>query len=121
MTLRYGAQKGGAPVAYGETLRLPGGADATYLPAGHVLGSAHILLDYAGERVIVTGDYKRLPHATFLPFVPTSCVGFVTQATFALPGFRHPPLDARHGDAQGKGVSVRVDRGGGGSIENNMR
>src|SRR3546814_5288436 len=42
MTLRYGAQKGGAPVAYGETLRLPGGADATFLPAGHVLGSAPI-------------------------------------------------------------------------------
>src|SRR3546814_17823835 len=73
MTLRYGAQKGGAPVAYGETLRLPGGADATFLPAGHVLGSAQILLEYAGERVIVTGDYKRRPDPTCLPFVATSC------------------------------------------------
>src|SRR3546814_2477074 len=84
MTLRYGAQKGGAPVAYGETLRLPGGADATFLPAGHVLGSAQILLEYAGERVIVTGDYKRRPDPTCLPFVATSCDIFVTAATFRL-------------------------------------
>src|SRR3546814_16162742 len=40
MTLRYGEQDGAVPIAYGETLRLPGGGDATYLPAGHVLGSA---------------------------------------------------------------------------------
>src|SRR3546814_11545827 len=52
MTLRYGEQDGAVPVAYGETLRLPGGGDATYLPAGHVLGSAQILLEYAGQREI---------------------------------------------------------------------
>ncbi|MFW5633901.1 MAG: DNA ligase-associated DEXH box helicase, partial [Erythrobacter sp.] len=36
------------PVAYGETIRLPGGVDATFVPAGHVLGSAQILLEHAG-------------------------------------------------------------------------
>ena len=47
-------------VAYRETIRLPGDVEATYVPAGHVLGSAQILLEHAGERiVIVTGDYKR--------------------------------------------------------------
>src|SRR3546814_6928015 len=88
MTLRYGEQDGAVPVAYGETLRLPGGVDATYLTAGHVLGSAQILLEYAGERVIVTGDYKRRPDPTCIPFVATSCDVFVTEATFALPVFR---------------------------------
>ena len=92
MALRYGAQAGAVPVAYGETLRLPGGVDATFLPAGHVLGSAQILLEHAGERVIVTGDYKRRPDPTCPPFVPTSCDIFVTEATFALPVFRHPPI-----------------------------
>ncbi|HZV58112.1 MAG TPA: ligase-associated DNA damage response exonuclease [Sphingobium sp.] len=92
MALRYETRAGVVPAAYGETLRLPGGVDATFLPAGHVLGSAQILLEHAGERVIVTGDYKRRSDPTCPPFVPTPCDIFVTEATFALPVFRHPPV-----------------------------
>ncbi|WP_120716837.1 ligase-associated DNA damage response exonuclease [Tsuneonella amylolytica] len=80
------------PVAYGETIRLKGGVDATYIPAGHVLGSAQILLEHAGERVIVTGDYKRRPDPTCPPFVVTPCDIFITEATFGLPLFTHPPI-----------------------------
>jgi putative mRNA 3-end processing factor len=90
MKLRYATDAGAIPVAYGETHRLPGGVDATYLPAGHVLGSAQILLEHAGERVIVTGDYKRRPDPTCPPFEVTPCDIFVTEATFGLPVFRHP-------------------------------
>jgi putative mRNA 3-end processing factor len=93
MKLRYETQTGATPVAYGETLRLKGGVDATFLPAGHVLGSAQILLEHAGERVIVTGDYKRRPDSTCPPFVVTPCDIFITEATFALPVFRHPPVE----------------------------
>ena len=38
MKLRYGTDEGALPVAYGETLKLPGGVSATWIPAGHVLG-----------------------------------------------------------------------------------
>ena len=94
MALRYGVEgEGAAPVAYGEPLALGGGVIATWLPAGHVLGSAQILLEHAGERVIVTGDYKRRPDPTCAPFVPTPCDVFITEATFALPVFRHPPVE----------------------------
>jgi len=93
MAVRYETQAGASPVGYGETRRLPGGVDATFLPAGHVLGSAQILLEHAGERVIVTGDYKRRPDPTCAPFVVTPCDIFVTEATFALPVFRHPPVE----------------------------
>jgi putative mRNA 3-end processing factor len=93
MKLRYETQAGATPAAYGETLRLKGGVDATFLPAGHVLGSAQILLEHAGERVIVTGDYKRRPDPTCPPFVVTPCDIFITEATFALPVFRHPPVE----------------------------
>ncbi len=93
MAVRYDTQDGARPVAYGETLRLPGGVDATFLPAGHVLGSAQILLEHAGERIIVTGDYKRRADPTCPPFVVTPCDIFVTEATFALPVFRHPPVE----------------------------
>ncbi|MFN2099316.1 ligase-associated DNA damage response exonuclease [Altererythrobacter sp. MF3-039] len=81
-----------ATVEYGETIRLKGGVDATYIPAGHVLGSAQILLEHAGERVIVTGDYKRRADPTCPPFEVTPCDIFITEATFGLPLFAHPPI-----------------------------
>ena len=92
MGARYGVAEGAVAAEYNEPVALPGGVIATYLPAGHVLGSAQILLEYAGERVIVTGDYKRAPDPTCLPFAVTSCDLLITEATFGLPGFRHPPI-----------------------------
>jgi len=97
MDLRYDVNIGAIPVEYGDTVELPGGVAATWLPAGHVLGSAQILLEYAGERVIVTGDYKRRPDPTCAPFVPTPCDVFITEATFGLPVFRHPPVEEEIG------------------------
>lgn len=93
MKLRYQTDKGAKPVEYGETIRLSGEVDATYIPAGHVLGSAQILLEHAGERVIVTGDYKRRPDPTCPPFEVTPCDIFITEATFGLPVFTHPPIE----------------------------
>ena len=93
MDLRYNTRENVQPVQYGETVRLAGGVDATFVPAGHVLGSAQILLEHAGERVIVTGDYKRRPDPTCPPFEVTSCDIFVTEATFGLPVFCHPPIE----------------------------
>ena len=56
-----------------------------------MLGSAQILLEHAGERVVVTGDYKRRPDPTCTLFEPVKCDIFITEATFGLPVFRHPP------------------------------
>ena len=92
MDLRYNTREGATPVEYGETIRLQGGVDATYIPAGHVLGSAQILLEHAGERVVITGDYKRRPDPTCPPFQVTPCDIFITEATFGLPLFAHPPI-----------------------------
>ncbi len=88
MDTRYGAQNGVA-VAYGESIRM-GEVDISFVPAGHVLGSAQIVLDHAGERVVVSGDYKRRADPTCVPFQPVPCDVFVTEATFGLPVFRHP-------------------------------
>ena len=88
MEVRYGPQVA-RPVAYGETVTV-GGVDATFVPAGHVLGSAQIVLDHAGERVVVSGDYKRRADPTCRGFEPVGCDVFVTEATFGLPVFRHP-------------------------------
>ena len=102
MALRYrtGVEDGSGempskatPVQYGETIRLAGGVNATFVPAGHVLGSAQILLEHAGERVVITGDYKRRADPTCAPFEVTPCDIFVTEATFGLPIFTHPPIE----------------------------
>jgi putative mRNA 3-end processing factor len=88
MDARYGEQFAN-PVAYGETVRL-GDVQASFVPAGHVLGSAQIVLEHAGERVVVSGDYKRRPDPTCPPFEPQACDIFITEATFGLPVFVHP-------------------------------
>ncbi|RKF19076.1 ligase-associated DNA damage response exonuclease [Altericroceibacterium spongiae] len=93
MKLRYNTDQGAQPVHYGETITLPGNVRATYIPAGHVLGSAQILLEHAGERVVITGDYKRRPDPTCAPFEVTPCDIFITEATFGLPLFTHPPIE----------------------------
>jgi putative mRNA 3-end processing factor len=60
-------------------------------PAGHVLGSAQVAMEYRGSRAVVSGDYKRVADPTCAGFEPVPCDVFVTEATFALPVFVHPP------------------------------
>jgi putative mRNA 3-end processing factor len=88
MECRYGPQAG-RPLAYGETVTL-GEVTMSLVPAGHVLGSAQVVLEHKGERVVVSGDYKRRPDPTCDPFEPVPCDIFITEATFGLPVFRHP-------------------------------
>jgi len=93
MALRYGVDAGAArnvAFAYLDGFER-GGVRFTFHPAGHVLGSAQIAMEYAGERIVVTGDYKRRADPTCVPFEVVPCDIFVTEATFGLPVFRHPP------------------------------
>jgi len=87
MDARYGAQAG-HPVSYGEEARF-GEVTARFVPAGHVLGSAQIVLEHRGETIVVSGDYKRRADPTCAPFEPVKCDVFITEATFGLPVFRH--------------------------------
>jgi putative mRNA 3-end processing factor len=85
-----GAAASFQPQRYGEPLRL-GPVTVTLHPAGHILGSAQVALEYRGQRVVISGDYKRRPDPTCLPFELVRCDLFVTEATFGLPVFRHEP------------------------------
>ena len=95
MALRMGAQFAGTRdgLPYGETRRL-GSASVSLHPAGHVLGSAQILIEQNGFRLVVSGDYKRASDPTCAPFEVLRCHAFITEATFGLPVFRHPPASA---------------------------
>ncbi|WP_366657489.1 ligase-associated DNA damage response exonuclease [Fodinicurvata sp. EGI_FJ10296] len=91
MRVRYAERAGERlqPAVYGDPMTI-GGVSVRFVPAGHVLGSAQIVLEYAGARVVVSGDYKRGDDPTCTPFEPVPCDVFVTEATFGLPVFRHP-------------------------------
>jgi len=90
MQTRMGADCAGAfeTAAYGAAQRI-GDVEVQLVPAGHVLGSAQVVLTYAGSRVVVSGDYKRQHDPTCAPFELVQCDLFITEATFGLPVFRH--------------------------------
>ena len=91
MASRMGAghAKKAQAVAYGECISI-NGVDVTLVPAGHVLGSAQVVIEWKGLRIVVSGDYKRAHDPTCATFEPVKADVFVTEATFALPVFRHP-------------------------------
>lgn len=92
MGLRYGTPFAGTTqaAAFGETFDL-NGVRVAFHPAGHVLGSAQIAVEQNGLRIVASGDYKRQPDPTCAAFELVPCDVFITEATFGLPVFRHPP------------------------------
>src|SRR4051794_29409652 len=52
---------------YGQSVTL-GGVKLSFHPAGHILGSAQIRVEYQGEVWVVSGDYKVVPDVTCAPF-----------------------------------------------------
>jgi putative mRNA 3-end processing factor len=94
MALRYGEGFAGSQQAVrpDETVRI-GEVVFRFVPAGHVLGSAQIAVEARGLRIVVSGDYKRERDPTCAGFEPIPCDVFITEATFGLPVFRHPPAD----------------------------
>lgn len=75
---------------FGETVEI-NGVTVWLAPAGHILGSAQVVVEWRGLRMVSTGDYKRRHDPTCRQFevVPNTHV-FITEATFGLPVFRHP-------------------------------
>ncbi len=98
MKVRYGVNCAGqfqiARYGSSETIE---GVGVRFVPAGHILGSAQIVLEWAGSRIVVSGDYKRADDPTCAPFELVPCDVFVTEATFALPVFRHGPVTGEIG------------------------
>ena len=84
---RLGPEARADGVPYGHRMRV-GDALISFHPAGHVLGSAQVRIEAAGEVWVVSGDYKRAPDPTCAPFEIVSCDVFVTEATFGLPIYR---------------------------------
>jgi putative mRNA 3-end processing factor len=95
-TLAIMAERYGADFAFARTdapygqIETRDGVEITLVPAGHVLGSAQVVVRWKGLTMVVSGDYKRRRDPTCPAFEPTPCDVFISEATFALPVFRHP-------------------------------
>ncbi|MEM1381087.1 MAG: ligase-associated DNA damage response exonuclease [Pseudomonadota bacterium] len=91
MAVRYGEMftERRQTLAIGEVVDI-NGVSVWMVPAGHVLGSAQVVVEYRGTRIVTTGDYKRRRDPTCAAFEPVPCDVFISEATFGLPVFQHP-------------------------------
>lgn len=77
-------------LAYGEKIAR-NGVNISLHPAGHILGSSQVRLEYGGMTAVISGDYKVEPDTTCTPFELVPCHLFVTESTFGLPIYRWRP------------------------------
>ncbi|MCY4780188.1 exonuclease [Sphingobacterium sp. UT-1RO-CII-1] len=76
-------------VGFEEEFRI-GDIELKLFPAGHILGSAQILMKYKGVRYLYTGDYKLQDDPTCEPFTFVETDVLITESTFADPMVVHP-------------------------------
>ncbi|WP_316836649.1 ligase-associated DNA damage response exonuclease [Pedobacter nutrimenti] len=67
------------------------GVKLSFFPAGHVIGSAQVRLEYKGEICVVSGDYKVEYDGISTAFEPVKCHTFVSESTFGLPVYKWQP------------------------------
>lgn len=60
-------------------------------PAGHIIGSSQIRVEYKGEVWVFTGDYKLENDGVSVPYEVVKCNTFITECTFGLPAFKWTP------------------------------
>lgn len=79
-------------IAFGEEKHI-NGVSFQFLPAGHILGSAQIRVEYKGEIWVVSGDYKLEDDGLAEAFEPVPCHSFITESTFGLPVYKWQPQE----------------------------
>ncbi|GAB3223751.1 ligase-associated DNA damage response exonuclease [Algoriphagus aestuariicola] len=84
-------------VAWGEVFRI-NGVNFSLHPAGHILGSSQVRVEYQGEVWVFTGDYKDEDDGVCTPYVPIRCHTMITECTFGIPAFKWKPQQQVFGE-----------------------
>ena len=79
-------------IGWNETVYI-NGVRVTLYPAGHIIGSSQIKVEYNGEAWVVSGDYKTENDGLSGQFEPVKCNTFITECTFGLPIYKWKPQD----------------------------
>ena len=87
---RLGAELNIQTLRYKEKITI-NGVKLSMFPAGHVIGSAQIRLEYKGEVCVISGDYKVEYDGISTAFEPVKCHTFVSESTFGLPIYKWLP------------------------------
>jgi putative mRNA 3-end processing factor len=74
-------------INFGESLSI-NGVKFSFHPAGHVIGSAQIRVEYKDEIWVVSGDYKLANDGISKAYEPVKCHTFITESTFGLPVYK---------------------------------
>lgn len=97
LRLRLGSEINVEGVSYNDPVMI-NGVKISFHPAGHIIGSAQIRLEYKGEIWVVSGDYKLQQDNVSIPFEPLRCHHFITESTFGLPIYKFPAPELVHAD-----------------------
>lgn len=89
LRLRLGQDISVQGLAYKQVIS-KNGVNISLYPAGHIIGSAQVRLEYKGEIWVASGDYKLMPDGLSVPFEPVKCHHFITESTFGLPIYKFP-------------------------------
>lgn len=91
--------KGANTVALPAPYRRPftfGPLKLELIPAGHVLGSAQLVIDVRGHKTAYTGDLNTASSLTAEPLGLARCHTLVIESTFGHPKYRFPPRAQIH-------------------------
>lgn len=72
---------------WGETFTINGVTFSLH-PAGHIVASSQVRVEYKGEVWVFTGDFKTENDGIAEPFELVKCHTFITECTFGLPAFK---------------------------------
>jgi putative mRNA 3-end processing factor len=92
LELRLGTESDYQTLEWNEPLWI-NGVKITLHPAGHVIGSSQVRLEYEGEVWVVSGDYKTENDGISGAFEPVKCDVFITESTFGLPIYNWKPQE----------------------------
>jgi putative mRNA 3-end processing factor len=87
---RLGSHINAKGINYGEEINV-NGVKFSFHPAGHIIGSAQIRVEYKGEVWVASGDYKIEPDGVSEDFESVKCHAYITESTFGLPVFKWKP------------------------------
>ncbi|MBW8360744.1 MAG: ligase-associated DNA damage response exonuclease [Kaistella sp.] len=84
LKLRIGEDIDVQSLGYAEEISI-NGVKVSFYPAGHIVGSSQIRMEYNGYVIVFSGDYKTDDDGLSTPFELVKCNEFITESTFGLP------------------------------------
>ena len=78
---------------FNHPFELAPGCRATLLPAGHIVGSAQLLLESEHGRLLYSGDFKLRPGRAAEPCTIPRADVLIMETTFGLPKYQLPPTE----------------------------